>query len=286
MITIKTLTGISIEQIHEAFSKAFADYVEPIDLSAEQLQHGIERRGYNPNLSFGAFNGDELIGFTLNGIGKWNGELTVYDAGTGIIKEFRKQGIATKIFNESLPVLRENKITQYLLEVIKTNTGAYDLYKKAGFSVTREFDYFISKKDKINIEPNKLNKDFQIKEIEDPDWDEFKTFWEFEPSWQNSIDSVNRKIDYFVILGIYNKDNLSGYGIIEKHTGDIPQFAISKGYRRKGCATTLFKHLLEYDEAETFKFVNTDAAHQSYKKFAAIINLPAGLGQYEMIMKI
>ena len=119
MITIKTLAGISIQQIHEAFAKAFADYVEPMELTVEQLQYGIQRRGYNTDLSFGAFNENELVGLTLNGIGEWDGELTAHDAGTGIIKEFRKQGIATRIFNESLPVLRENNITQYLLEVIK-----------------------------------------------------------------------------------------------------------------------------------------------------------------------
>jgi hypothetical protein len=65
MISIKTLSGISIEQIHEAFSKAFADYVEPINLTCNELQYSIERRGYNPDLSFGAFNKNDLVGFTL-----------------------------------------------------------------------------------------------------------------------------------------------------------------------------------------------------------------------------
>ena len=83
----------------------------------------IERRGFNLDLSFGAFNKDQLVGFTLNGIGDWNGKLTAYDTGTGIIKEFRKKGVATKLFNESLPTLRENNISQYLLEVIRTNTS-------------------------------------------------------------------------------------------------------------------------------------------------------------------
>jgi len=286
LITIKTLNEISIEQIHETFTKAFADYVESFELTHDQLKYMIERRGYSPNLSFGAFNENDLVGFTLNGIGESNGELTAYDAGTGIIKEFRKKGIATKMFNESLPVLRENNVTQYLLEVIKTNSGAYDLYKKAGFKVTREFDYYISSKDKIEINQDKLNHDFQIKEITNPIWDELKTFWDFEPSWQNFIDSVKRKIDYFKVLGIFDKNNLAGYGIIEKHTGDIPQFAITQQYRRKGLATTLFKHLLEYNEADTLKFVNTDAAYEPFKKFVESISLPPGLGQYEMIMKL
>jgi len=286
MITIKTLNGISIKQIHSAFVKAFADYVEPFDLTCKQLKYMIERRGCELNLSFGAFNGDDLVGFTLNGIGDWNGLLTAYDTGTGIIKEFRKQGIATNMFNESLPVLKKNKITQYLLEVIKTNSGAFDLYKKAGFTVTREFDYYISTKDKIEINQNKLSEDFQIKELENPDWDELKTFWDFEPSWQNSIDSIKRKIDYFKLLGIFIKETLAGYGIIEKHTGDIPQLAVAQQYRRRECATTLFKHLLEYDEAETYKIINSDAVYEPFKKFTKSINLSPGLGQYEMIMKI
>lgn len=286
MIKIKTLIGTSIKQIHEAFAKAFADYVEPFDLTYEQLKYMIERRGYNPDISVGAFDGNELVAFTLNGIGEWNGELTAYDTGTGTIKEFRKQGIASRIFNESLPILKENNVTQYLLEVIKSNTGAYDLYKKAGFTVTRGFDYYVSPKDKIKINPNKLNKDFQIREIENPDWDELKTFWDFNPSWQNSIYSVKRKMDFFKILGIFDGDTLAGYGIIERHTGDIPQFAIAKQFRRKGCATTLFKHLLEYDQAETFKFINTNTAYEPFKKFAESINLAPGIGQYEMIMKL
>ena len=91
MIEIKQLTDVSIEEIYTAFSNAFSDYVEPFDLTINQLKHMIERRGYNFHLSFGAFNGNDLVGLTLNGIGDWNGRLTAYDTGTGVIKEFRKK---------------------------------------------------------------------------------------------------------------------------------------------------------------------------------------------------
>jgi len=286
MITIKTLTGISIEQIHEAFTKAFADYVEPFDLTYEQLKYMIERRGYNPDISLGAFNENELVAFTLNGIGEWNGELTAYDTGTGTIKEFRKQGIASRIFNDSIPILREIKITQYLLEVIKTNTGAFNLYKKAGFTVSREFDYFVSTKEKIKIDPNKSNENFQIKEIKNPNWDELKTFWDFKPSWQNSIDSIERKIDGFKILGIFNGKKISGYGIVEKYSGDFTQLAIAKEHRRKGLATALFEKLLNNNEHEEVRIINSDAACTPFNKFAESINLSPGIGQYEMTMKI
>lgn len=143
MIEIRTLKNIGIDTIHSSFSKAFSDYEEPFDMTVQQLQYMIERRGFRSELSFGAFDRDELVGFTLNGIGIWKGELTAYDTGTGIVKGYRKQGIATRIFEESLPILKQHQVTQYLLEVIKTNTKAFDLYKKAGFEVVREFDYFV-----------------------------------------------------------------------------------------------------------------------------------------------
>lgn len=286
MVIIKSLTGISIENIHKTFRKAFADYVESFDLSVEQLKYMIERRGCNLDLSFGAFYKNELVAFTLNGIGLWNGKLTAYDTGTGTIQEFRKQGIAKRIFAESLPVLRENNISQYLLEVIRTNTSAYDLYRKAGFKVTRELEYFISSKNSLKIKVKELHGNFQIKLVDKIDWALFKSFWEFEPSWQNSIDSINRKLDYFQCLGIYTNDSLLGYAFIEKHTGDIPQLAIHKDFRRKGLATLLISELISLSNTEKVQIINTETGVTSFVDFAKSINLQPGHGQYEMILDL
>ena len=45
---------------------------------------------------FAAFENDEIIAFTLNGIGTFNGIPTAYDTGTGTIKQYREQNIAGK----------------------------------------------------------------------------------------------------------------------------------------------------------------------------------------------
>lgn len=286
MIKIKQLTSTSIEEIHEAFSRAFADYVEPFDLTKDQLQYMIERRGCDFNLSVGAFHEDKLVGLTLNGMGEWNGKRTAYDTGTGVVKEFRKQGIATKMFVESLPILKEHGISQYLLEVICENTSAFELYKKAGFKVVRNFDYFIAEKGNLKFGNKSISDEFSIREIEKPNWNLFKTFWEFNPSWQNSIDSINRKFEFFKTLGVFKKDELVGYGIIEKHTGDIPQFAIRKEYRRMKIGTVLLKELSAYGENKIIKFVNTESTYEPLKKFAENIEFPVGLGQYEMTLDL
>jgi len=286
MITIDTLKNTSSDVIYKAFSNAFSDYVENIQLTKSQFREMIERRGFNAELSFGAFHEKQLVGFTLNGTGSWNGRLTAYDTGTGIIPEFRKKGIATRMFKESLPVFRSHNITQYLLEVIKTNSSAYDLYKKSGFEVTREFDYYILPKTSIQIRNNKVNENYQVQEIEQPDWVLFSSFWDFHPSWQNSIEAIQRKYSNFIILGIYDRNEFTGYGIIEKSTGDIPQFAIAPDHRRKRMGTTLMYYLLLHVEGNELKIINTRADHQPFHSFAESMALEPGPGQYEMMLQL
>ncbi len=286
MIEIKQLTNVSMEVIYKASVNAFSDYVEPFDITIDQFRYMIERRGCDLNLSFGAFSGTELVGFTLNGVGNWYGKRTAYDTGTGIIKEYRKQGIATKMFEESLPVLRSNGIEFYLLEVIRTNTKAFELYKKAGFKVIRELDYYDIEKNELRLHTKDLSDEFEFREIRNPDWQLMKTFWEFEPSWQNCIDSINRKLKYFKIFGVFKNETLAGYGIIEPTTGDIPQLAIAKNFRRKGLGTSLLKLLVSFAEGDEIRIINTAAEYEPFKKFAKSVNLEPGFGQYEMGLEV
>ncbi len=93
----------------------------------------LSRRGFVPSLSFGIFEGDKLISFTLNGIGQFNGEKTAYDTGTGTIKEYRGRGLASKIFTDSLPFLKQAGVSQYLLEVLQHNTNAVGVISKTRF---------------------------------------------------------------------------------------------------------------------------------------------------------
>lgn len=286
MLTIKSLAGFDIATIHAAFAASFADYNEPVTLSVQELQYMIERRGFQDKLSFGAFDGERLIGFILNGIGNWNNRTTVYDTGTGVIGEYRQQGIAARMLDHALPVLRSSGIKCYLLEVIKTNTKAFDLYRKAGFSVTREFDYFFAKKDQIVVEHRDLAADIAIYPLEQFDWKRFQTFWDFSPSWQNSIAAIERKRDFFKVLGLFKQGELAGYGIIERHTGDIPQVAIRPNLRRQGMATRLIDHLLRHCEAPAVKLINVGIESLATREFARRLRFTPGYGQYEMEKQI
>ncbi len=154
---IKSLSKINFDTIFQAFSQAFADY--EIQLDKEQLQIMLKRRGFDPDISFAAFDRNEIAAFTLNGTGYFNGILTAYDTGTGTLKNYRGKGLATKIFEYSIPYLRERNIEQYLLEVLQHNTKAISVYKNIGFEVTREFNYFIkTPQTRYTIDRGPINK--------------------------------------------------------------------------------------------------------------------------------
>lgn len=285
MITIKTLKGIDFERIYTAFTKAFADY-EVNSMPFNEVIQMITRRGFKPEISFGAFDNDELVSFTLNGLGNWNEKKTAYDTGTGTIKEYRGQGLAKKIFQESVPILKENGISQYLLEVLQHNDKAVNLYKNQGFEISREFDYFTANKSDLMFSNEKLNNDFEIKEINIPDYNQVSSFCDFEPAWQNTFDAIERTSQNFKISGAFKNNELIGYGITEINTGDITQLAVNKNYRRMGVGTNLLHGLIKIIQGESIKIINTEKNKPSIKSFLKSINIEIAGSQYEMIKNL
>lgn len=117
MVEIRNLENADFDTLFDAFERAFADYA--ISFGKEEVRSMLVRRGYDSRLSFAALDDGEIVAFTLNGIGIFNGIPTAYDAGTGTVSEYRGRGIAGKIFSYSLPYLKESGVRQYLLEVLQ-----------------------------------------------------------------------------------------------------------------------------------------------------------------------
>ena len=134
---IRNLEHTDFDTLFNAFERAFADY--EVHFDKKEVRSMLLRRGYVPWLSFAAFDNGEIVAFTLNGIGIFNGIPTAYDTGTGTVKEYRGQGIAREIFSYSLPFLKESGIRQYLLEVLQNNSNAIAIYRRMRFNTTREF---------------------------------------------------------------------------------------------------------------------------------------------------
>lgn len=284
MYSYKTLEDISIETLHEAFLEGFSDYQVKIDLPLNKFKSMMQRRGYTPDLSMGAFFNDKLVGFILNGYRSWNGKSTVYDTGTAVLPQYRKQGITSSIFRNIKDLLKEKRAEQYLLEVIISNTAAVNLYKKLGFKIIRTFDCF--QLDKVNFEPAKQWEVRNVDKINAEDWKETINFWDAEPSWQNSIDSINASAETFYYSIVYAEGKTAGYGIIDRKTGDIPQIAVDKAYRGKGIGTSIVTDLIENTEAQRISILNIDTRFESIKDFLYKAGFEYSIGQYEMLLKL
>ncbi|WFD08691.1 GNAT family N-acetyltransferase [Tepidibacter hydrothermalis] len=284
MFIYKTLESTSMEKLHKTFLEAFSDYQVKVDISLLKLQQMLQRRGYVPRASIGAFKDDELIGFFLTGIRKWNGKLTAYDTGTAVIQTYRKQGVTSNMFLNTKQLLEKMEVEQWLLEVIQSNISALQLYKKQEFQILREFECF-------NLDKNKYNKVTtykveHINSINKSDWMELMKFWDFKPSWQNSIDSINSVSDTFIYSIIKINDSIVGYGIIGKKTGDIPQIAVDKNYRGRGIGRSILTDLINSTESYNISVKNADSQCISMKDFLLNLGFKNNIRQYEMALKL
>lgn len=282
MIEIKSLANISFDILFTAFEQTFAEY--EVQQDKVQLQRMLERRGFNPKLSFAAFESDRIVAFTFNGIGIYYGVQTAYDTGTGTLKEYRGKGLATRIFEYSIPYLKEAGIQQYLLEVLQHNTKAVSVYRNIGFEVIREFNYFVEDKEKVStcLQMQNSVSPYIIKEINVADYS-VSDFWDFRPSWQNSFEAINRVPEGFITLGIFAEDSLMGYCIFEPESGDITQIAVDKGYRRKGIGTVLFEEIIRLINSTQIKIINTELSCDAITHFLAAKKIVAKGKQFEMI---
>ena len=277
----KSLQGIHFNTLFEAFQTAFIDY--EMQLNRKELQTMLIRRGFVPELSFAAFENDKIVSFTFNGIDNFNGIRTAYDTGTGTLKEFRGKGMATQIFKFSIPVLKEAGIKQYLLEVLQHNTKAVSVYKKLGFEVKREFNYFDQDIEGLINNKKEIPSGYHLHYIDLPSKFELNKFYDFIPSWQNTFDSIKRKLKDFKINGAFYENELIGFCIFEPDSGDITQIAVHKNHRRKGIATVLLQNVLKHNHHLSVKCINTQENCSSISGFLKSFNIPVKGKQFEMI---
>ena len=281
MYRLDSLKDIPFDDLFKSFKNAFSDY--EMQLEKDELERMLVRRGFVPELSFGTFDRDKLVAFTFNGIGNFNGVKTAYDTGTGTMKEYRKKGLATKIFEYSIPFLKAAGVKQYLLEVLQHNTKAVSIYKKLGFEVTREFNYYVQDNQDFKV---KFNDSIKIKSIEPDKLEDYKSFFDFSPSWQNSFESVKRNIKEFKAIAAFLDNKVAGFCVMEPKSGDITLIAVDKDKRRKGIGTNLLAEIMKINQFNKIKCINTDTRYIAISKFMESNSIELSGKQFEMIKQL
>jgi ribosomal protein S18 acetylase RimI-like enzyme len=278
MITYRLLSSADSTKLFECFLEAFSDYQVDMRLSRDEFEQRLARDGVRLEISAGAFDESRMVGFYLNALGEWQGRQSAYDAGTGVIPAYRRQGIAEELFKFMVPQLKDASVEQYLLEVLTGNERAVALYRKLGFVETRRFAVF---RRSVPLTPAV---GIEIRPMDKPDWELFKSFWDGDPSWQNSIDAVERVANDRVVLCAYVDETCVGYGIAFKPWVSLMQLAVARAQRRKGIGSGILSALQrEVSVAESLKVTNIDEELKGTLAFYEANGFRMVLEQYEMV---
>ncbi|MBD5219171.1 MAG: GNAT family N-acetyltransferase [Bacteroidales bacterium] len=273
----KTLTSMSAGALIDVFMQAFADYAVTFDPA--RLQDLFTRRGFVADLSMGAFDGDRLCAFTFNGIGTFRGVRTAYDTGTGTLPEYRGRKLAPQIFEASLPLLHQAGVEQYVLEVLQDNEPAIRVYRNQGFEITRSFNCYSAPVTDLRTDGAT---EITISPIGQGQIEACSVFLDFEPSWQNSFESLRRGAASLLRFGAFHGDRCVGYVVSDPLTGDVSQIAVAPDCRRRGIGTALLRHAARANRIPTMKILNLEP-ESTADLFARAAGFTPGAKQFEML---
>ncbi|WP_277405807.1 GNAT family N-acetyltransferase [Lacrimispora xylanisolvens] len=120
----------------------------------------------------------------------------------------------------------------------------------------------------------------------DPDWELLSTFWDYQPSWQNSIQSIEAVRESFDISAVRINNCIVGYGIIDKTTGEIPQIAVGKNWRNKGIGSSILADLMNQNSSNQIKILNIDTRSDAMLQFITAAGFHNTVNQYEMKLEL
>lgn len=280
------LSEKDLPELHDTFLQSFADYLVPIQLNADQFKTKIKREGIAPSFCAAAYVGSEMVGFILTGLGEWHGVPTAYNAGTGVLPQFRGHNLTQQLYTYMLPKLQESGVEQCLLEVIQENAPALRAYKSVGFKVTRTLDLFRAQKNELLLEVEQPA-NITLTATTKPDWKIYDCFRDAEPSWQNTAEAIRKSPDEKVMLEARDEEqDIVGCIIFFPHTGSVAQFAVDGRSRGKGIGTALLREAVQLTTAPSLMFVNVDTTATSLISYLKRRHFSHVLRQYEMLLPI
>jgi len=277
---IHSLSEIPIAQIAEVFNKAFEGYFLPIQLTEQQMADKIKSENIKLELSVGATINDKLAGFILTGIDVDHHKTISYNAGTGVIPEFRGLQLTEKMYGYLLPLLQKKNIRKHQLEVITQNLKALTIYQKIGYQISKTVTCF---KGKVAL-PEKASS-YEIVGIDLPHDSLVSSFWNHTPTYQNTLSSINRNKTLHATLGIFVNKHLIGYITYAKGTGRIKQFGVHPNYRNNGIGHLLFYAVQQANPDSDLVLINIGNTDDITHSFLTKIGLAPIIEQFEMVLQ-
>ncbi|NNE27498.1 MAG: GNAT family N-acetyltransferase [Saprospiraceae bacterium] len=268
------LHSTPIEEIVSTFNKAFEGYFIPLKFDAQVFRSKLIQESIDLKLSTGAFEGSTLVGFIFVGVQADNHAF--YNAGTGVIAEYRGQNLTQKMYEILLPKLISKGFKKGVLEVVRENAPAIHVYKTIGYEITRALECYKA----TQIKAQNMN-GIAIKECTDWHLDKWSTMNQWAPSWQNDNTALSNVQDKLSAIEITEGDLIVAYAIFDKSKGRIHQMAVKEAFRRRGLGSAMLSYIQTHSSAD-LSWINVDSNDELTNNWLVNRGFELILGQYEM----
>lgn len=273
---LQSLSSVSLTELTQAFNKAFSDYFVPLQLSEEAMAVKLRSESIDLRYSIGAFEDNQLKGFILHGIDTWSGRRAVYNAGTGVVPACRGKGLTRQLYATIVPQLKAEGMVEHQLEVIEQNAPAIRVYEKVGFTRTRTLSCF---KGKVEGAPDPA---LSFEEVTTPDFEAYRVYWNYTPTWQNDSPAVELALDAHKIVELRKDGERVAYAIYAPASGRVKQYGVDPVHRRQGYGRQLFQYLSQKAGDRDVTLINVDDSDRASLNFFSAIGFQRFLGLWEM----
>jgi ribosomal protein S18 acetylase RimI-like enzyme len=269
-LTVQSLACVDVQTLRNCFNAAFKNYYTSLQLSREQFADKLITEAIDLKLSFGLFDGDELVGFILNGIDVAGNQKLTYNAASGILPEYRGHKLSYLLYEHSIEQLKKAGISRIILEVIEQNIPAITIYEHFGFSVKRKLNSYTGKPVLREMPP------VEIETLASPDWELIRKNCEWKPSWQYSTNCIKRaQSNYTLQVASSNKQPVA-YCISNFSTGTIAHFGCSEVDAKEKYLSALFMQVNGPNNNHCTSVINVD----TNALYANTFLLSIGLSRY------
>lgn len=276
-IVFKNLADCQIDELTYVFNRSFSDYFVEIQLSEAQMARKIANENIDLELSIGAFHNGKLIGFILHAKSVSQHQQFLYNAGTGVVPEYRGSKLTQRMYEWVIPKLKTYGISYVVLEVIEENSSAIKSYENVGFRQKRKLKCY-----KGNLK-GREHPEVRLYAVSQFDFSRVSSLWTWDPSHQNTIEFIARAENNKVVFLEDEAQNLLGY-VVFSINGRIHQFAVQESYQRRGYGTRLFEYVALF--SEKVSTINVDGNAAGTLQFLESMGMENYINQNEMVLQL
>jgi len=224
MIDIKPLSSCSFETALDVWNTGFSGYLINITLSFDGFLMRLTADGISPQHSFIAFIDEQPVGFLMNAFREERGRKLAWNGGTGVIPEFRGQGVGSRLLNAAIDLYQAQGVDLALLEALSSNESAISLYKKFGYEAVEQLTFLRSDSTPANFP---ASADYSVEDVELNAVGKLEFYREL-PQWQTQWQSLLRIRADACIVRDSNQTPV-GYGLFDKRfdpSGELVSIAL------------------------------------------------------------